>query len=251
MPAERPSVPTTEASSEQKKADEKIELEQLKSELGIDEAYMKKLEEQKQMRQRLAEAKASKRKLFASICDKSATGQLPLKTSMATTILAAKTLLVQANNKVAITITTAKVTEQSEPANVVPPTNKELPQHNTEVVNKTDNTTEDVVKPTPTTTSSTAAAVTTTTTSTTVQISGLSEGMRESAIRKLCRPYGMVSSIEFKTIDSDGGGGTRRALVRFAEAAQAKRLVDTCPTVTLEDRTLAIQFYWFVMLLIT
>lgn len=79
----------------------------------------------------------------------------------------------------------------------------------------------------------------------TVKISGLDGDTRESVIRKTCRPYGMVQSIEFGTRPK----GIHYALVKFELLEAAKNFVQKCSTtnLTINSRLVTLTYSnWFV-----
>lgn len=81
--------------------------------------------------------------------------------------------------------------------------------------------------------------------STKVKITGLSVNTRESAIRKISRPCGMVKNITF---EEDAGTGERFATVEFEQVAFAQKFLDTYQQHQLDSCNLTLSFVnWFVL----
>lgn len=237
-PSQPPLRPTTALNNHQKqqssapKSDASpkpdASVDPVKEELGIDEEYMKKLEEQKRLRQEIEKQKAQKRKEWATLSTLSASSNQG-SAAQSTDAPGAKRLCtgVAAPNK-GQPIGARKQSTETQPANPSPnpsPNLKSAPV----LGNKNGAITSKPSLPAK---------------SSVVKVSGLSDTVRESAIRKLARPYGMVKSIEFNNHHPPN----RYALVHFEQVLAAQKFVSGCQNQTIDDCcTISLSFNWFVL----
>ncbi|KAI2806362.1 hypothetical protein BLOT_008317 [Blomia tropicalis] len=171
----------------------------IKQEFGINDDYMKKLQQQKLLRDQLAKRKAEKRKLFNAVL----------------------------NN-----IPTTSLVKSS--------TN--LPQVETPLLENTNAKKALVLQPSITPNSPTKRV----TISSKVKINGLGAGIRESVIRKLTRPYGMVQSIKIES-DPSAANGQRLAIVQFEQQSEATKFMESCQSKMIDCCRINISYTnWFV-----
>ena len=172
-------------------------VEEIKGSFGIDEEYMRKMEEQKRLREKIAQEKAEKRKIFQTVCS----GQTISSQHSSGNI----------NSK---NLEQSTINPQIMQIKNVSPIKTPTPIAKTSSLDKTatSKTTAQKIKP-----------------STSIQISGLAIDVRESLLRKITRPFGMVESIVFIE-QQQNHHESKCAIVKFKQSNDAKKFMDNCHT---------------------
>lgn len=218
-----PSQSTVKTSSQGSINSEKpAEIEQIKEQFGIDEEYMKKMHEIEQYRDQLLKIKAQKRKITSAIYNNLPTTSI-VACSTSTTVSTVQPKITTPSSS---TTSVAKIVQsiKKDPTATRPG----LPL-DTRPVLFVNHVCVSPLKPEVPTLK--------------VKITGLNPNTRESAIRKICRPFGMLKSIAFITEPS----GTRFAIVHFEQIAESQKFVESCQNQEIDSCFIKLSFTnWFV-----
>ncbi|OTF82798.1 hypothetical protein BLA29_010554 [Euroglyphus maynei] len=162
---------------------------------------MKKMDEQKLLREKIAQEKAEKRKIFQTVCSGGGSSS---------------------------NIMGGNVKRQTSTCNIIND-RKNLEQSTNPQITKTASSVDKNISPikSPTQVTTTTSSITTSTTkpSKSIRISGLAIDIRESLLRKITRPYGMVESIVFIE-QQQQQNETKSAIVNFIQTNDAKKFMD-------------------------
>nr|XP_027204170.1 probable ATP-dependent RNA helicase ddx42 isoform X2 [Dermatophagoides pteronyssinus]XP_027204171.1 probable ATP-dependent RNA helicase ddx42 isoform X3 [Dermatophagoides pteronyssinus]XP_027204172.1 probable ATP-dependent RNA helicase ddx42 isoform X4 [Dermatophagoides pteronyssinus] len=173
-------------------------VEEIKDSFGIDEEYMKKMEEQKILREKIAQERAEKRKIFQTVCSGGDVTPIIRQSSSCN-----EKNLEQSTTNPQVTKITPAAKNVSTLKTPTPIANMSSPEKITTA------TTTQAIKP-----------------SSSIQISGLAVDIRESLLRKITRPYGMVESIVFIEQNNE----SKCAIVKFIQSNDAKKFMDSFRT---------------------
>ncbi len=216
-----------------------IAVQKIKEVLGINEELIKKKNEIKSLREKMEKLKAAKRKVPPEETPKKAVVET-LKPAATASTSAPPASTTKVANKVPLpkqtvnTSPTKHLTCALQSKQAQPSPQKERSDGYVFCIQAIPS------KPS----SQPPATVAQTKPSTKVKITGLSVNTRESAIRKISRPCGMVQSISF---EEDAATGERFAIVEFEQVAHAQKFLDTCQQQQIDSCLITLSFVnWFV-----
>lgn len=212
----------------------------------IDERYIQRLEERQKLREKMIKLKAEKRKLMGQVCN----GNIPTKISLTPTVKQTNDVCKEQQKTPTKTPISSPYTMKSINNSITTNSNKSLnvsastTTKNLEIKSNvtTGSPSSNITKNLPLKINTKAPIKPTNT----IKITGLIAATRESAIRKTCRPYGMVESIIF----SEELNGIRYALVKFEQLSAAQNFFKDSDKLVINSQSVKLSYIWFVIYII-